>query len=301
MLRIKDTTYLGTAVPGAGGGQSYTAGDGIVISGGQIAATSTLLQDVRQEISSGYVAKSDSPDGGYFFITGSGATIGASDTYRVSAGSNAATVKTNTSTGLYLSGTSVTLLNSGKTHYTAGTSVVALYGSNSGIALRLNSTEVAIKHSSDDSYNKVVHVGMSATSNEPGIVQPDNSTCFVQAGGILVAPGTVPTMTWHVVDGGSTVSAPETSSAALTKVYINGMLVQPDEDYSLESGVITLSAPVSSGGKVVTEVYSGASVPVLDGGRSVNLTRSAAPGEIEEPEEEPEDELNEEPSGQEER
>ena len=257
------------------GGQSYTAGDGIVISGGQIAATSTLLQDVIQEISSSYVAKSDSPDGGYFFITSSGATIGVSDTYRVSAGLTAATVKTNTSTGLYLSGTSVTLMNSGKTHYTAGLSVVALYGSTSAIALRLNSTEVAIKHSGDDGYNQVVHVGMSATSDTPGVVQPDNSTCTVASGGILSI--TPPTTLWASGNAGSEIAYPTLDGANVIRAYKNGLLMESGADYVIgSSGVVSYTTPLESSDKAAFEYYPAAPTRniVPDGGKAL---KSAEP------------------------
>ena len=270
MLRIKDTTYLGTAVPGAGGGQSYSAGDGIVISGGQIAATSTLLQDVPQVISSSYVAKSVSPDGGYFFVTGSGATMGVSGAQRISVGASATTVKTATSTGLYLSGTSVALTNSGKTHYSAGISTVSLYGTTSAIALRLNSAEVAIKHSGDASYERVVHAGMSATSDTPGIVQPDNSTCTVISGGILsMVP---PTTIWTSGNAGSEVTYSSLDGGTVQRVYKNGLLMQSGVDYDIQSGgVVSYATPVGSGDKVAFEYYP---APVQEPGRGVKGAKS---------------------------
>lgn len=270
MLEIKDggNIYLGKAAPG--GGESYSAGSGIVISGGQIAATSTLLQDVGQVISSGYVAKSDSPDGGYFYITGSGATLGASGTYRISAGSNAAAVKTNTSTGLYLSGNGVVLMNSGKLHYSATPNVAALYGSSTEVSLQLGSSYVTIKHSSDTNYERVVHVGMSATPDTPGIVQPDNSTCTVISGGIL---SMIPLTTmWTSGNAGSEVTYSSLDGGTVQRVYKNGLLMQSGVDYDVQSGgVVSYATPVESSDKVAFEYYP---APAQEPGRGVKGVKS---------------------------
>lgn len=283
------------------GGQTYTAGDGIVISNGGISLASDALASVPQSLPSGGKIVQQGSAGGYISLGSAGSvTIGTDGGYRFSCGAGTASVKTQNNTGLFAADNSVAIRTNGVSRFIASGANIYIYGSTTAGAIRVygsgSAGYVQVK-SNNGNFGNIITESSYATSSAPGIVQPDNSTCFVQEGGILVAPGTIPAMTWHVADGGSTVSAPETSNAALTKVYINGMLVQPDEDYSLESGVITLSAPVSSGGKVVTEVYSGASVPVLDGGRSVNLTRSAAPENEEEPGEQPE----EDPAEQEER
>lgn len=169
----------------SGGGQTYTAGDGISISGGVVAATSTLLQDVPQVISVGKVAIGGvDSNGGYFYVWQSGATMGVSGNYRVSAGDSAVTVKTNTSTGMYLNSLSVAIMNSGRTHYSATTGILNLYGSSTSTGIRMDSV-CTMKNRGDNDYFAIIHAGMSATSNSVGIVQPDNSTCTVTSGGIL--------------------------------------------------------------------------------------------------------------------
>lgn len=258
---------------GSGGGQAYSAGDGIVISSGQIAANSTLLQDVPQVISGGYVAKSDSPDGGYFYITGSGATIGANDTYRVSAGSSSVTVRTTNSTGLYLNRNSMTLMNTGTPHYSATTNVVALYGSSTDISLQLGSSYVTIKHSGDANSERVVHMGMSATSSTPGIVQPDNTTCTVAGGGILsIVP---PTTLWASGNAGSEITYSALDGADVIRAYKNGLLMESGADYVIgSSGVVSYTTPLESSDKAAFEYYPAAPTRniVPDGGKALKST-----------------------------
>lgn len=286
---------------GTGGGQTYTAGAGIVISNGGISLAPDALEKVPQVLISGGRIAQQGSDGGYYNLTSTGgATIGTSGSYRFSANVSNFALKTNTSTGIYGEDNTVKILANGTTRVnmsgnatfiygqtTAGAIMVSAYGSSGSVKVKKN----------NGPYEEIVTESSYAASNTPGIVRPDNSTCYVQEGGILVAPGAVPTLTWHTADGGGTVSAPETSGAALTKVYINGLLAQPGEDYSITSEVITLSGNVSSGGKITTEVYSSGGASVQDGGRSVNLTRSAAP----ENEEELGEQSEEDPAEQEER
>ncbi|MBO4556016.1 MAG: hypothetical protein J5706_04585 [Elusimicrobiales bacterium] len=287
MLTLNKTINGGTG----GGGQSYSAGPGIDITSGGISLASDALQQVPQILPSGGRIARQGSDGGYFNLTSNGgATIGTSGLYRFSANVSNFALKTNTSTGIYGEGNNVQILANGATRVntsgnatfvygqtTAGAIMVSAYGSSGSVKVKKN----------NGSYEEIITESSYATSDTAGIVQPDNSTCEVVNGGILsVKP---PTLTWHTADGGSTVSAPETSNAALTKVYINGLLAQPGEDYSITSEVITLSGAVSSGGKVVTEVYPSGGASVQDGGRSVNMTRTAAPENEEEPGEQPEE------------
>jgi hypothetical protein len=177
----------------------------------------------------------------------------------------------NASTGVRVSNTAIYLNVGGSSAYRAiyGSNAVYLYANNaSSVALCVagGSGYVGIRHSGDPSsgYYKAVHMGMSATSDDLGIVKPDNSTCFVTSGGILHVPGAspgaaMPVLTWHVYDGTGVVSVPEAGGGFLNEVLANGVLLEPGEDYAYDSGsqVVSLYAQISSGGKITTKVYPG--------------------------------------------
>lgn len=271
---------------GSGGGQTYSAGPGIEISGGGISLASDALEKVPQVLVSGGKIVQQGSDGGYISLTSAGSvTIGTNGGYRFSGGAGTVAVKTQNSTGLFAADNTLTLKTSGATRLNCSGRATYIYGTTTAGGLLVsaygNSGSVKVK-SNNGSYEDIITESSYATSSTPGIVQPDNSTCEVAGGGILsVKP---PALTWHIADGGSMVSAPETSSAALTKVYINGLLAQPDEDYSLAGGMITLSASIASGGKVVTEVYPAAAP---EPGRS--LRNAAGGGSAADPEDQEED------------
>lgn len=73
----------------------------------------------------------------------------------------------------------------------------------------------------------------------------------VQAGG----SGSVPTLTWYTVStAGNTLTIADTSSAQLVKVYKNGLLLQPTEDYTISGTTLTTVGALVVGDKITTEV-----------------------------------------------
>ena len=68
--------------------------------------------------------------------------------------------------------------------------------------------------------------------------------------------GGVPTLTWYTVDtAGNTLTIADTSSAQLVKVYKNGLLLQPTEDYSISGTTLTTVTALVVGDKITTEVF----------------------------------------------
>ena len=67
--------------------------------------------------------------------------------------------------------------------------------------------------------------------------------------------GTVPTLTWYTGNTGTEVTVNSTASAQLVKVYMNGLLLQPTEDYTLNDTVLTLTTELVAADKITLEVY----------------------------------------------
>lgn len=71
----------------------------------------------------------------------------------------------------------------------------------------------------------------------------------VQAGG-------APTLTWYTGNTGTTVTIADTSSATLVKIYKNGILLEPTEDYSISGTTLTLVTALVSTDKITTEIFA---------------------------------------------
>lgn len=68
--------------------------------------------------------------------------------------------------------------------------------------------------------------------------------------------GSVPTLTWYSVStAGNTLTIADTSSAQLVKIYKNGLLLQPTEDYTISGTTLTTVAALVVGDKITTEVF----------------------------------------------
>ena len=74
-----------------------------------------------------------------------------------------------------------------------------------------------------------------------------------QAGG---SAGGVPTLTWYTIStAGTTLTIADTSSAQLVKIYKNGLLLQPTEDYTISGTTLTTVSAMVVGDKITTEVF----------------------------------------------
>ena len=81
-----------------------------------------------------------------------------------------------------------------------------------------------------------------------------NGNAVWQAGG--GGGGSVPTLTWYSVStAGNTLTIVDTSSAQLVKVYKNGLLLQPTDDYTISGTTLTTVAALAVGDKITTEVF----------------------------------------------
>ena len=68
--------------------------------------------------------------------------------------------------------------------------------------------------------------------------------------------GGVPTLTWYTIStAGNTLTIADTSSAQLVKVYKNGLLLQPTEDYTISGTTLTTVSAMVVGDKITTEVF----------------------------------------------
>ena len=101
--------------------------------------------------------------------------------------------------------------------------------------------------------------GFNSTANTLSVgLSSSNNYLLLQANGKIPAarlPSMAPTLTWYTGNTGTTVTIANTSSAALVKVYKNGMLLQPTEDYSISGTTLTLVTALVSTDKITTEVF----------------------------------------------
>lgn len=74
------------------------------------------------------------------------------------------------------------------------------------------------------------------------------SWATVQAGG-------APTLTWYTGNTGTTVTIADASSANLVKIYKNGLLLQPTEDYTISGTTLTMVTALVATDKITVEVF----------------------------------------------
>lgn len=67
--------------------------------------------------------------------------------------------------------------------------------------------------------------------------------------------GGAPTLTWYTGNTGTTVTIADTTGATLVKIYKNGLLLQPTEDYSISGTTLTLVTALVSTDKITLEVF----------------------------------------------
>lgn len=92
------------------------------------------------------------------------------------------------------------------------------------------------------------------SDNDPTNPTYSWSAINVQAGG--GSGGSVPTLTWYSVStAGNTLTIADTSSAQLVKVYKNGLLLQPTDDYTISGTTLTTVGALVVGDKITTEVF----------------------------------------------
>ena len=75
------------------------------------------------------------------------------------------------------------------------------------------------------------------------------SWATVQAG------GGAPTLTWYTDNTGTTVTIVDTTGADLVKIYKNGLLLQPTEDYSISGTTLTMVTALVSTDKITVEAF----------------------------------------------
>lgn len=67
--------------------------------------------------------------------------------------------------------------------------------------------------------------------------------------------GAAPTLKWYKNNTGSSITIDDTSSSSRVKVYKNGVLLEPIEDYTISGTTLTLTTELISTDKITTEVF----------------------------------------------
>lgn len=107
-----------------------------------------------------------------------------------------------------------------------------------------NVTNLKINKLTEAQYDAAVQGGIIG-ANELSIITDIDTT--VQS---------VPTLTWYTVStAGTTLTIADTSSAQLVKVYKNGLLLQPTEDYTISGTTLTTIGTLVVSDKITIEVF----------------------------------------------
>lgn len=67
--------------------------------------------------------------------------------------------------------------------------------------------------------------------------------------------GAAPTLKWYKNNTGSSITIDDTSSSSRVKVYKNGVLLEPEEDYSISGTTLVLITNLTINDKITTEVF----------------------------------------------
>ena len=113
----------------------------------------------------------------------------------------------------------------------------------------------AVDTSSDlllDADSKTYIANFYNYSDSSGYLVMDIKELPYSAGGGGVS---APTLTWYKNNTGSSITIADTSSANLVKVYKNGILLEPTEDYSISGTTLTLTTALVATDKITTEVF----------------------------------------------
>ena len=99
-----------------------------------------------------------------------------------------------------------------------------------------------------DKSNLVTSLSSSSTDT-----QYPSAKCVYDA--ISQSSGGTPTLTWYVGNTGTTLTITDTSTSSLVKVYKNGILLQPTDDYSISGTTLTLVTALVASDKITTEIF----------------------------------------------
>ena len=104
----------------------------------------------------------------------------------------------------------------------------------------------------------------TVATGDPLPSQTGNSGKFLTTNGTAASWATVsvaPTLTWYtsadwtLAADNKTLTVSDTTSANLVKVYKNGLLLQPTEDYTLSGTSLVFVAALDATDKITLEVY----------------------------------------------
>ena len=156
----------------------------------------------------------------------------ASSTYLTQSGASSTYLTKSSASSTYLT------KSSAASTYLAQTNAASTY---------LTQTNAASTYlTSSNAASTYVPLTQKATAN--GVASLDGNSK------VPVAQLPVATLTWYTGKTGTTVTISNTSSASLVKIYKNGLLLQPTEDYTISGTTLTLTTPLVATDKITTEV-----------------------------------------------
>ena len=125
-----------------------------------------------------------------------------------------------------------------------------------------NTMNVCLGESLTQNYKLLLSDGTipeARLADTTGAVQGQVLTLDANGNAVWATPssgGSVPTLTWYTVSSaGNTLTIADTSSAQLVKIYKNGLLLQPTEDYTISGTTLTTVSAMVVGDKITTEVF----------------------------------------------
>ena len=131
---------------------------------------------------------------------------------------------------------------------------IFIHNANNGLIFRKSDNQLVRRRDSVDSIllteaEKAVANGVAsldANGKVPLSQLPDN----IGGGGAAA-----PTLKWYKNNTGSSITIDDTSSSSRVKVYKNGVLLEPEEDYSISGTTLVLITNLTINDKITTEVF----------------------------------------------
>lgn len=123
------------------------------------------------------------------------------------------------------------------------------YG-NKAICINCNGGNAAIAQAQES-----IQLGYGTNNNAKTFQVYEYQLLDGNTGKIPAARLPAPILTWYKNNTGSSITIADTSSANLVKVYKNGVLLEPTEDYIISGTTLTLTVALETTDKITTEVF----------------------------------------------
>lgn len=248
-------TILGT---NATSGYSTNIGTDSVVTSSFSTAMGYKAKAAQYSVAIGAAQSSSDSQGAY-----------ANSTYTIAVGSNAQATATNCvaiGKGSGSSGTGgygVALGSQARTTYRDATAIGARAVASAAGAIQIgageNSTSKTLQagfYNSSTGISTVYQLLDGTTGKIPTARLPIDGTTIIENNGVIkVASSGAPTITRYKNNTGTTITIADTSSANLVKVYKNGLLLEPVDDYTISGTTLTLVSAITDSDKITLEVF----------------------------------------------